>query len=109
VQLLTVPAAWACEAGLPNPDLVLFLELSSAEAAKRGGYGEERYETQQMQTRVRSLFNDLFAKLPAVNIHRINAGQSIEAVAADVTQAYEDLARSEVLKMSLNKLTFLPG
>lgn len=29
--------------GLPLPDLTLFLTLTAQEAARRGGYGEERY------------------------------------------------------------------
>ena len=30
--------------GLPEPDLVLFIDLSPEAAAARAGYGEERYE-----------------------------------------------------------------
>jgi dTMP kinase len=42
--------------GLPEPDLVLFLDVSPAVARARGGYGEERYEKEEMQRRVRDIF-----------------------------------------------------
>jgi hypothetical protein len=51
-----LPAEWCkgTEAGLPAPDLVVFLKLSPAAAAQRAGYGEERYENVGMQTKVRT-------------------------------------------------------
>jgi dTMP kinase len=47
------------EVGLPRPDAVLFLSLSSDIAAQRGGFGEERYEKEEMQRRVREVFTTL--------------------------------------------------
>lgn len=51
-----LPAEWCkgTEAGLPAPDLVVFLKLSPAAAAQRAGYGEERYENVETQTKVRT-------------------------------------------------------
>lgn len=42
----------AQETGLPAPDAVLYLALSLDEAATRGGFGEERYETRDLQEKV---------------------------------------------------------
>ncbi|KAL8278595.1 hypothetical protein RQP46_009087 [Phenoliferia psychrophenolica] len=39
--------------GLPSPDLVLFLDLSPTAAAARGGFGEERYETAEVQRKTK--------------------------------------------------------
>nr|XP_026695821.1 thymidylate kinase-like [Ciona intestinalis] len=47
------------DSGLPQPDLVLFLELSTSVAATRGGYGEERYETTEFQKKVALNFHGL--------------------------------------------------
>ena len=47
------------DAGLPRPDLVLFLTLSSEEAAKRGGFGDERYEQTDFQKRVANNYDIL--------------------------------------------------
>lgn len=47
------------EVGLPRPDLCIFLDLDAEEAAKRGGFGEERYEKADMQARVRGLFAEM--------------------------------------------------
>lgn len=38
---------------------MVFLSLSSDAAALRGGYGEERYEKDEMQRHVREVFNRL--------------------------------------------------
>ena len=40
------------EIGLPNPDAVIYLNLSAEEAAKRGSYGGERYEQTDFQKTV---------------------------------------------------------
>lgn len=45
--------------GLPAPDLVIYLDLSVSNALERGGYGQERYETPEMQTKVREQFERL--------------------------------------------------
>jgi len=86
------------EVGLPRPDLCLFLDVSADDAAKRGGFGAERYEKQEMQDRVR----DLFGKLrdhrdEAEDIVIINAGRSIEEVERSVRESVETVtSRVEV-------------
>ncbi|EUC59728.1 thymidylate kinase [Rhizoctonia solani AG-3 Rhs1AP] len=42
--------------GLPAPDAAFFLEVSPEIAKQRGGYGQERYENEKMQTAVRQTF-----------------------------------------------------
>lgn len=78
---LSLEWAWAPEIGLPKPDIILFLHISPQDAAKRGGFGEERYETTRMQERVRELFGQLFEKLDNEHVHTVDAGGSIEEVA----------------------------
>lgn len=39
----------APEAGLPAPDVVIFLQLDATRAANRGGFGSERYERSEFQ------------------------------------------------------------
>jgi dTMP kinase len=85
--------AWAPEIGLPQPDLCFFLSIKPHEAAKRGGFGEERYETQQMQLRVRRLFTELFDRIQPsdLRICLIDAGKSREEVAANIFQQVSSL------------------
>ncbi|RHZ89995.1 hypothetical protein Glove_9g144 [Diversispora epigaea] len=45
--------------GLLTPDIVFFTDLSSEDAAKRGGFGEERYENQSFQKKVREIYLSL--------------------------------------------------
>ena len=99
--------AWSPEIGLPQPDLVYFLDISSADAAKRGGYGEERYETEKMQARVRTLFNKLFSTPPSLNLHRIDAGGSLEEVASCIAAIFSKVSSSLETDKPLSKLAAL--
>ncbi|TPX39178.1 dTMP kinase [Synchytrium endobioticum] len=45
--------------GLVRPDAVIFLQASARAAAGRDGYGTERYETPELQERVRTVFGAL--------------------------------------------------
>ena len=53
--------AWcrAPDAGLPQPDAIVYLTLSPDAAEKRGGFGEERYETSELQASVRRRFAEV--------------------------------------------------
>lgn len=82
---LSLEWAWRPEIGLPRPDICLFLRISPEEAAKRGGFGAERYENGEMQTRVRELFQTIFEKQQDVSI--IDAGKSIEEVSQEIQGA----------------------
>ncbi len=57
---------WCCipDAGLPAPDIVIYLDLSPEEAKKRGGYGRERYEKTEFQDKVRRLYDRLSGASP---------------------------------------------
>lgn len=70
------------EVGLPRPDGVIFLQISPDEAAKRGGYGDERYENKRHQDRVRELFGEM-RQMPDEkdDFYVINADGSREEVA----------------------------
>lgn len=102
--------AWAAasDRGLPAPDLVLFLDISSEDAAARGQYGEERYEKKEIQDRVRAAFDRLrlqAAQEPApstgadasgdsfgagVPWRVVNAGQTVEQVHAELMAAAQE-------------------
>ncbi|CAE6479592.1 unnamed protein product [Rhizoctonia solani] len=45
--------------GLPAPDAAFFLEVSPEVARQRGGYGQERYENEEMQAVVRQTFQQI--------------------------------------------------
>ena len=99
--------AWAPEVGLPKPDVTIFLSISPHDAAKRGGYGEERYETMKMQNRVRQLFQDLFARLGNDSIYIIDAGRSIDEVASDISQPVLEFIERIGERRELGKLGHL--
>ncbi|KAH9933432.1 thymidylate kinase [Fomitopsis serialis] len=46
----------APDIGLPAPDLTLFLDVGPDTVKSRGGFGEERYETEEVQQKVKDVF-----------------------------------------------------
>jgi dTMP kinase len=101
---LSLEWAWLPEIGLPSPDITLFLDISSEDAAKRGGYGEERYETEKMQSRVRTLFNELFSRITGLNLCTIDAGRTFDEVRNDILRQVLLCNESIQLKGSLQPL-----
>lgn len=73
------------DTGLPRPDVVIFLDLSAADAAKRGGFGEERYEVPKMQRKVRELFGVMMEdKRDEGDWEIVDAGKSVEEVQEEI-------------------------
>ncbi|EXJ92100.1 thymidylate kinase [Capronia epimyces CBS 606.96] len=101
---LSLDWAWAPEIGLLKPDILFFLDISSAAVAKRGGYGAERYETEKMQARVRTLYKELFARLDDVPVSVVDAGRSISEVAADILSETLQLLPNDARPRQLRKL-----
>ncbi|XP_041379646.1 thymidylate kinase-like [Gigantopelta aegis] len=56
-----LPVKWCSQnnVGHPEPDLVVYLKLSAEAASKRKGYGEERFEKENIQQQVANTFDDL--------------------------------------------------
>ncbi|KAH9215815.1 thymidylate kinase [Leptodontidium sp. 2 PMI_412] len=78
---LSLSWAQTPEAGLPKPDVVVFLDLKAEEAEKRGGYGEEKYEKREMQLRVRELFLSLLeVDGDESEMRVVDAGETVEVV-----------------------------
>ncbi|KAL4788501.1 thymidylate kinase-domain-containing protein [Aspergillus varians] len=102
---LSLEWAWLPEIGLPKPDLCLFLSISPEEAAKRGGFGGERYENETMQSRVRELFSTVFDLQRESNIQTIDAGRPFEAIAQDISKIVTDCIARVGPASPLGKLT----
>jgi len=87
--------------GLPAPDIVLFLDITPEKAKARGGYGEERYEKEEMQKRVRENFRRIGEDICKETIlgtrwAAIDAGRDQDLVAKDVWTLVEDLVTTGV-------------
>ena len=89
------------DAGLPAPDVILFLDLTIEQAMQRGQFGDERYEKEDFQRIVRSKF-DLLMQDSTVDWKVIDAARTIEQVEADVqmhaVQAIEAASSGRELK-----------
>ena len=91
-----LPLEWcrAPDIALPAPDLTLFLDISPEKAKERGGFGEERYEKEELQRRVRAVFQDIAADVRENELFpwvTVDAGQTLEAVQADIWRHVEPL------------------
>lgn len=88
-----MPMDWCrgCDVGLPEPDLVIFLDMDPEVAATRSAYGEERYEKVSFQKVVREKFMEIFS-WDNRKVCLIDASQSIEKVQNDIQQAINQKA-----------------
>lgn len=99
-----LPFEWcrAPDIGLPAPDIVLFLDIAPAKAKERGGYGEERYEQEELQARVRQSFKRIGEEMQGGSLsepsrwHVVGAGREVETVASDLWDAVHQLAANGV-------------
>ena len=81
------------ERGLPRPDVVLYLDV--ADARSRTGWGEERYETSEFQTRVRTTFDSLI-RTEDVNWCVVDGNQSVDDVTSHVRDVVDGLVLGEL-------------
>ena len=82
-----------CDRGLPSPDCIIYLDMPVEDAAKRGAYGEERYENIDFQIKVREKFLTLKGadeKAGTVPWHTIDAAQSIEIIQEQIQKIADD-------------------
>ncbi|XP_019567212.2 thymidylate kinase isoform X1 [Rhinolophus sinicus] len=77
------------DVGLPKPDLVVFLQVRLAEAAKRGEFGHERYENGSFQKRALQSFGQLMGD-KTLNWRVVDASRSIEDVHKEIHELCED-------------------
>ncbi|KAF8883332.1 thymidylate kinase-domain-containing protein [Gymnopilus junonius] len=101
-----IPFEWCRnpDVGLPAPDLVLFFDITPEKAKERGGYGEERYEKEEMQSRVRQSFHRIGEEMVedqksgkgATKWITIDAGRDINDVEKNVWMCVEPLVKVDI-------------
>jgi len=91
------------EKGLIKPDLIFYLTVDPMIAAKRGGFGDERYETKEMQEKVKIVFERL--KEEEKNEGRwieIDAGREMD----QITQQLITIAQKRMDEIGDKPITF---
>ncbi|KAJ7475772.1 thymidylate kinase [Mycena latifolia] len=93
-----LPFEWcrSPDVSLPAPDVTLFLDITPEKARERGGYGEERYEKEDMQRKVRGIFREISSEFTEATWVTIDAGREREDVAGDIWKCVRPLTRSGV-------------
>nr|XP_058907788.1 thymidylate kinase isoform X3 [Kogia breviceps] len=81
------------DVGLPKPDLVVFLQLQLAEAAVRGEFGRERYESSPFQQRALQRFQQLLGD-SSLPWKTVDASRSIEDVHREIRALSEGAIRA---------------
>ncbi|CAJ0606703.1 unnamed protein product [Cylicocyclus nassatus] len=79
--------------GLPKPDVVLFFEVSPEVVKQRGGYGQERLESDQLQRKVHLAMKELQKSY----WQTVNADGDMESVQAIVNDIYSKISRDQPL------------
>lgn len=94
---------WCCgpENGLPKPDLVMFLKLSSNDMIKRSGFGDERYENVEFQNKV----DKNYEKFKNDNFIQVDAAQDISVLTKYLLEQVLKTINS-VKNQKLDKLIF---
>lgn len=83
------------DVGLPLPDLTCFLSVSPDVAASRGGFGEERYESREMQAAVRRVFATIAGEVGPQRWREVNADGTMEDVERELLSLAEGLLAQE--------------
>lgn len=80
---------------LPAPDMTIFLDITPEKAKERGGYGEERYEKEDMQVRVQEIFRRIGKEMidDGGNWVEVDAGRERLVVSEALWALVEPLAK----------------
>ena len=83
------------DVGLPQPDIVLYMQVSAEVARLRGGYGEERYEKEEFQRKVGECFLR-FSETEGSRWRVIDANRPIEAISSEVLRQVSSIPKEEL-------------
>uniref|UniRef100_A0A6U2GKX6 Thymidylate kinase n=1 Tax=Hemiselmis andersenii TaxID=464988 RepID=A0A6U2GKX6_HEMAN len=79
--------------GLPRPDCAIYLDVSAETAASRGGFGDEKYEKEEFQMKVREQFDYLRHEDPSM-WEIIDADRGVE----ELTEMIAEIAVQKMIK-----------
>lgn len=88
------------EKGLLKPDLVVYLTLTTEAMARRGGFGNERYETSEMQKNVKIMYERM---IETPLWHVIDADKTMD----DLTDELENLVTSKIKTLNNDPFQYL--
>ena len=87
----------AADQQLPKPDINFFVKIDPSLAAKRDGFGEERYEQVEFQEKVYVAFDQLIKKTSSDNWVLLDGSKSLEEVFNDAITYFNSFsAPSEI-------------
>lgn len=80
---------------MPAPDITILLDVSPDAARARGGYGEERYEKEEVQRRVRDVYVRIGEEIEGSggNWLVVDADESQEDVQTVIWDAVKDIVK----------------
>ncbi|KYQ99774.1 thymidylate kinase [Tieghemostelium lacteum] len=73
---------YACEKGLPEPDVIIYLSMNSEDATKRGDFGGERYEKLEFQKKIKDIYE---SKLMTPKWKVVDANRDIETISKEIS------------------------
>jgi len=98
------------DVGLPQPDMIIFLDMEVEVALKRADFGGERYEKREFQEKIRANFHQIKARTEGKDgggwglaWKEIDATKSVEEIAALVSE----YAQPQIEKISSTSVVYL--
>ena len=76
--------------GLPEPDLILYLDISVDKIKDRSGYGEEIYEKEEFQLKVKQAYEFMFDKYDFTKIDADTTKKELKEEIIEVIQSCYD-------------------
>lgn len=73
----------AADKQLPKPDIIFFVKLDPSLAAKRSGFGEERFDQVEFQEKVYDAFDQLIKRTSDDNWVILDGSKSLEGILND--------------------------
>lgn len=83
---------------------MLFLRVSPEVAQQRGGFGQERYETSEVQAKVEKAFSKLGRSVGEEVWTEVNADKGVDDVHEEILRRVEQALQSATLDGEVKKL-----
>jgi dTMP kinase len=88
------------EKGLLKPDSVIYLTLSTEAMAKRGNFGDEIYETSEMQKKVKKVYESMI-ELPVWKV--VDADKTEDQLSDEL----EDIIKKSISEAAEEPINYL--
>lgn len=96
----------ATEQGLPEPDVIYFLDVDVDSLRQRGTEGDERFERSDLQKNVRDNFFKVMHRHQHFNWHLVDASRTVEKIQDELLRVTRVLSRISPTACAISRMNF---